>query len=133
MKATIYTVNDMGMAINKTEVRGLEMETKPFAQYPEALWITFIPKGKRKARRIVRRPQQYTLVLLGHGHPDPGDMYGPPSTPDENGTTTRHSRYMSFDKRWVTDFQAIIMPYILETKPQILALFVNGKGVAKNI
>jgi hypothetical protein len=121
MKATIYWTGDFGGGPNKTEVKLLDVGTKPYAQHASAAYAVFVPKGKRKPRQIGPEGfHPYILVLEGWDHPEPDDCF----TPRELSTTgcvVRRSRYTMFDERYQTEFDAKIDAYIAQSGAKVVA------------
>ena len=87
-KATLYFINDWGMKITR-EVKDLEIEVKPYAQFPHALAVTFVDRGKRKRRGFWQTSYPSLVVLKGWGHPE-YDMFV--TTRSMPGMTVRESK-----------------------------------------
>lgn len=109
--ATLYFQGETMGNIQKVEARDVQLDIRPWAQYKRALEITFIPKGKRKARRDIRTPDQFfALVPPGVFAPDPDAMWDESTKEERPGVTVQRGRYMGFDPRWVTDFEPRLVP-----------------------
>ena len=105
-KATVYTKGEFMGNIIKTEVRKVEVNERPYAQYANALELRIVKKGARKERgKVLTGPAPFLVVVKGHGHPEPGDLFGGDKTVDANGTVTMRGTYAAFDKGWVEDFR----------------------------
>lgn len=107
--STIYYKGGYGMA--KIECRELLIETGPYAQYEQAVFVTFIPKGSRKPRAFVQTYQPSLVALVGHGHLDPDDPMLPLREVGD-GVSVSRGRYLSCDPRWNSDFDAKLATYL---------------------
>lgn len=123
-KCTVYTSGMFG--IRKTEVRQVKVELGPYAQYSEAVHVTYLEKGKRKARAMVEGYRPYFLVLEGWGHPDPAGMWE-----ESSSAELKVSRYSACDPRWQDDFDAKIGSYLASGKARVLVDIRGAKGNAK--
>jgi hypothetical protein len=122
---TLYTRGDTSFMslgnIMKTECRSLKIEVGPYAQYTNAIQVTFVPKGGRRARTMVQTHAPDVLVLEGHGHMDPDGAFVPSGIPSGPGVTVTQGRYRSNDPRWGQDFSARVSTYVLQRRPKIAA------------
>lgn len=107
-EVSIYTDSDFGMGIRRVEGKLVEHGTMKYAQYQNAPYVTFIPKGKRKARQILRTFRPYLLILDGWDTPAPGSMWNPEPVSETPDATVMQSKYSSFDDRWDADCDSII-------------------------
>lgn len=103
-KVTVYYNSEMGMGINRVMGYLVGHGTQKYAQYNNAPYVDFIPKGKRTARRVLKTYRPYLLVLKGWETPAPGDMWRLVSKTDD--ATVSQSKYSAFDERWETDFDS---------------------------
>lgn len=110
---TIYTSGAFG--VQKIEGKILDFGTKPYAQYKEAVFVHYIPKGKRKPTGFVVGYRPYVVILEGIGHPEPDDAFGP--SKDDGVLITKQTRYSSFDERYSTEFDQKIEKYLSDKKP----------------
>ena len=103
VKATIYMSSAYG-AITKVE------GTATAVNYSDAggLQLYYVPKGGKRERLIMSYYTPFIFVVKGWGHPTPGDGFTAPVAGATPGVTTRRSRYMSHDDRWVSDFMTEI-------------------------
>ena len=94
-KATFFKTNDAGFpqSIKCTVER---IEVRDYAQYTNAVFIVFKPKGKRKLKQIIYKPYQDLLVYADHVDLNV-EMFV--STKTMAGVTIRES-LMCFDKRY---------------------------------
>ncbi len=111
-RVTIYTLGMFGY--NKAEGTKLEVTIKPYAQYPVAAMIVFVPKGKRKNRCFVDSNNPSTVILEGWGHPDPASWL----KPTDGGSI---SRYSSYSPEWVREFNVFFAEYLAKEAPKVLA------------
>lgn len=131
-KATIYSQSDLGLGLRKTEARNLKVQIIPYAQYANAVEITFIPKGKRNERVITETTHAATVVLAGWGHALQPDGVYLPATKAETGAETARGRYRSCDSRWVSDFMSSLAAYASATGAEI-ALNCVGHVVVEKV
>ena len=110
IKATIYATGEFMGGINKIECYLLKHEHQKYAQYDKAVYIEFIPKGKRKARYFLTGHEPFYLILKGWNLPNPEDSFKIQSS--SNGTIVKKSKYCSHDKRYRTEFNALINPLL---------------------
>lgn len=106
-KATIYTTSEFMGNVIKIECTLLDSGFRKYAQYENAAFVRYIPKGKRNETGFLKGYRPYILILEGHGHPEPDDMFVDLGK-SETGLNVRQSKYMSFDTRYKTDFDAVI-------------------------
>jgi hypothetical protein len=112
MKVTIYSTSDFMGNVVKTEATLISISKKDYAQYKDCPQVTFLPKGKRKGGYCLRATYDpYLLVIEGWGHPEPADLFNE-GVKSETGLTVKHSRYMSFDKGYKTDFDQVINEHL---------------------
>jgi hypothetical protein len=113
----------IGGTFGPTKYEGnlLEHGRRAYAQYPDAPFVKFVPKGKRNPRGWVEGFQPYCVVLSGHGLP-----VGPESWLDEmpestSGMKCERSRYASCDSRYETDFNTRLNRYLAENPDKLIA------------
>jgi len=115
--ATIYRVSEMMGNIVKVEVRSGSVKVAPYAQYSDAMHLKYVPKGKRSIRgSVVTSYKPYLVVIPGHGHPTPNDLFSQ-GTP--MGEHMIQAQYRSFNSRWVSDWIDTLSGYLAakEVKP----------------
>lgn len=115
---TIYTVNGFG-SISMYIGTLLELGRKVYAQYNNAPYIKYIPKGKRKAVGYIKGYKPFLVVLKGINHPEPNCMFDKPIE-QPNGLITSKSTYSSFDDRYISDFNEGFNSYLEANKDLIL-------------
>jgi len=100
---TIYTLGEMFGGILRTEAYLLEHGTRPYAQYPAAPYVRYIPKGKRKERGFIQGFEPYLVIVEGVG-PQP-DCW---KVERQGDMEIRQSKYPCFDSRYRTEFDEIL-------------------------
>lgn len=118
-RVTVYLMNSLMGNIQKVEARLVDHGRKPFAQYTDAVYVHFIPKGKRKVRGYTEGYKPYVLILDGWGHPDPDSMFG--EVDNSGPVPVATGRYRAFDAGWTRDFEAKIDPYIARDDVTVVA------------
>lgn len=108
-KVTIYTGATFG--IQKYEGTLVDCGTKKYAQYDNAPFVAYIPKGKRKTTGFIKGYKPYILIVEGFGHPAPDDMFLPPII-SETGVAVSKTRYSCFDDKYSHDFDAKIAEHL---------------------
>ena len=103
-KVTIYTTDEFLGGITKIEARLVDCGYRKYAQYDNAPYVEYIPKGKRKARYIVRGYKPTLVVIKGWGHADPASPW---DTRVEGGLVVQHARYLAHDPAWVEEFKQL--------------------------
>lgn len=111
-KATLYVRDDLFGTVRRVEVRKLKIEIKPYAQHPEAVWVTFVPKGARKERQVISSHRHYVVVMEGHGHPEPNGLF---TRGTQVSDCMRKAQYNGFDARWVGDWINTLTDYVCRT------------------
>ncbi len=114
---TIYQSTAFGVA--KYEGTLVAIGAKKYAQYDNAPFIHFVPKGKRKPTGLIATSHPYLVVLEGHGHVSPADPFTTPSE-SSTGLMVSSSRYSSFDERYKTDFDPILNEVVKNSASSVL-------------
>lgn len=117
-KATIYHGGIMG--VSKTEVRALEITIGKYAQYPNAVCVRFIAKGKRSVAGYWLTHAPHCVILEGHGHMEPDGMMEPLGEVRESNVIVTRARYASCDPRWQEDFDRQLAAYLAKTGAKVL-------------
>jgi hypothetical protein len=107
-KVTIYFQSDFGLGVKAVEARLVDHGRRKYAQYPAAPYVDFVPKGKRKVRRIVQGHRPSLLIVAGWNQPKPDGIYDPATVKDEGAVLSMRGRYSACDPRWQSDFDAMI-------------------------
>jgi hypothetical protein len=129
-QVTIYTSNGSIMGnINKREGKLDSFRFGKYAQYPNALFVRYIPKRRRSVYEMTVTPissSMDVLILEGWGHPNPDGIWDKStSRSGVAGVTVTEGRYSCFDSGWQKDFDSMIDKYISENNVNIL-LDVRG-------
>jgi hypothetical protein len=97
---TIYTSGEMMGGIHRVDCRDIKIITGVrYAQYPDATRIEFLPKGKRLRLMIHLHPGSWCRIVDTKLAIEPDPWLVPA------GDGNRHSRYLSCDPRYKTDFE----------------------------
>lgn len=79
---TLYRTSEFfGNAVAQ-ECKWVRTEIVKYAQYPRAIKVSYLEKGKRKARAFIASYQPRVVIVAGHGHDAPPD----PTKDEGNGT-----------------------------------------------
>ena len=103
-KCTMYFKGGLGIvAVRCTKVA---VTSGKYAQYSDALFITYRETRKRKDRTMTQTSFPSVLVVEGHDTPEPDGIWGSHEvTPT---ATISRGRYSSCDPRWQGDFDKMI-------------------------
>lgn len=120
IKATIYKSGEMmGGAPRGIEVKSLNYAIAPYAQFPKALHMYYIPKGKVNARHLVDSDSRSTVIVEGWGHPaELGATYHAPE--DRGSVTITRGRYLSHDPRYHTEASDFLKEYLRRTGAKVI-------------
>jgi len=108
-KITIYYTSEFFGSVQSIEAHLIEHGKRKYAQYDNAPFVKFIPKGKRKIRMIQKSFKPYLLIVKNWNMPKPDDMYG--KTEVKDNVIIRQSKYSCFDDKYKSDFDIIIDKY----------------------
>lgn len=108
-KATICFQGELGMSYGVHHVRNLEVRVRPWAQYSAAVEVTFVPKGARKARRLVQSYRPNLVVLEGHVDVSVPGIWDERTKSADGPTTTMRGRALSFSAAWHEDLRAALV------------------------
>lgn len=120
-KITVYTTSEFMGNVQRYEGTLIEQGRMEYAQYENAPFVSFVPKGKRNGIRIVKGYNPYILILKGWNHPEPEDMFGNSKGAYKDGVTIKESKYKSFDDGYKIDFNKVIDEYISNNTEALLA------------
>ena len=124
---TIYTRSEFMGNIVKYEGKLIEHGTTEYAQYKNAVFVKYVPKGKRKVRGFVQGYGPSLLILEGVGHPEPDNMYNKAKKSETTGMMVSSSRYSSHDERWQTDFNQMIESHIQKNAVNVMGDYRGAK------
>ena len=105
-KVTIYTTSEFFGSVVKYEGTLIEHGTQKYAQYENAPFVTFIPKGKRKAIKFIKGYNPYLIIYRDWECPEPGGMFGESYV--KGDVIISRSKYASFDDQYKTDFNELL-------------------------
>ena len=102
-----------------------------YAQYQDAAFVRFTPKGKRLLRQLTDYYNKSLLIVEGDG-PEPDDMWGKSETQGEgvNAVTVKQGRYSSCSPQWRVDFNNMIDPLIANGTVKVVADYRSPVQVA---
>lgn len=113
-KATIFMPGGFG-AWNKLLVNDLIVWKQPYAQYPDALHVSFRAKGKRKEMRHAFGHKPRLVVYSGWNVDlEPESMFGEPKE-EPSGVSVSVGRRRSFDAGWDEAMASLVKSY--KTRP----------------
>lgn len=109
---TMYYGGSFG--VQKCECKLIDFGTKPYAQYKDAAYVKYVPKGKRKPCGFVLTSYPFLIIIEGVNHPNPADSFGPSKTThyDSGSVVTKETRFSSFDERYKTEFDSNFEEYL---------------------
>ena len=108
---TVFVSGAFG--IHKHEGKLVNLGRRNYAQYVDRPYVSWIPKGKRKALGQIATYDPWMVVLEGHNHIAPPNPFTP-KTLSETGLVCSQSRYGSFDRRYKTEFDGEFSQYIAD-------------------
>lgn len=109
---TLYMLGGMGLAIQRIEVKHLELTMRKFAQYESAVSVKVIPRGARKVRGFVQDSRPTLVVLEGWDHIKPDGMWSKTVTDTAADGVARETTRSCFDPSIETDFAAQLTAYL---------------------
>lgn len=114
--STIYYNSPFGVA--RIEAELVDFGTKKHAQYPNATYAHYIPKGKRKITGFINGFNPYMVILKGIDTPKPESAFKPVVISGQ--VRTSQSKYSSYDVRYKTDFDLVLNQYIAANPDSVL-------------
>jgi hypothetical protein len=107
----LFVQGDFGFGFRKIPCRWIEWEDRPYAQYPHAVHVRFVPKGGRSVRGFVRHGIDKPFVILaGWNVPDltAGDFE---LLREDRTMRVEQSRHTAFSPSWEAEFDAGLRAY----------------------
>jgi hypothetical protein len=89
-KVTLYLQGEFFGNFHRVECKWVEVTRRPYAQYPDALWLRFVPKGKRNPRGTVLAYDPHAVILEGWATPEPDGVFG-----EKDADGSARSRHLS--------------------------------------
>lgn len=99
-RVTIYLRGEFMGNISRIDCRAVDLNSGPYAQYNNALFCTFLQKGKRKPQGLALTYKPFLVIVPTHEAIEPDSMLGPR---DESGCAM--SRYSGHSDGWESDFR----------------------------
>lgn len=116
-KITLYRRTMLGYT--KVECTKWSHAVRKYAQYESAVEVRFVPVRKRKPRYFMETSHPSTIILEGHGHPDPDSAWGEAEV-SENGVVSHTARHSGFSPEWDNEFNTKIDRYLAESSAKVL-------------
>jgi hypothetical protein len=105
--------------VSKIEGKVLDFGLRKYAQYEKAPFVNYIKKGKRKVEGFIKGYKPYLVILEGINTPSTQDPFTTP-TINENGVTTKMSKFSSFDDRYILEFDEVLNEYIKNNPASVI-------------
>jgi len=124
-KATVYRSSMFGWT--SVEANDVSVEKGPYAQYKEALHVSYRRPRKRSREGFVAssyEPGHSVVVIAGWGHPD--FIAGALEANGDGSSITRHS---SFSPEWTKEFRASLQAFRERSKVPLEIYDYLGDGV----
>ena len=99
---TLFWMSDFGFGIRSIACREIKVEIVKYAQYDDAVKITYLQKGKRKHRVMLKGYRPWFVVVKGHEI----NQIKPDMEPLNDEMSM--SRHTSFDESWKIEADAYI-------------------------
>lgn len=103
-KATIYFRGGLGNVV-ALECRSVEIELISWAQYSQAVKITYVKKGARKPRSFVQSYAPSLVVVAGHGRTQPPSPWKA-AVQTAPGVSVQAAKHSGCSPEWQNDFDA---------------------------
>lgn len=116
---TIYALSEsVGLGYSRIEAKKIETWIAPYAQYNNAVYLRYTPRGKRKARQLVQSDPN-AVILHGWNHPEPEkwDM-----VKESEEVTVKTGKFSAFDPAWRVLFNSWIVDYVKDKAPTMIAI-----------
>lgn len=105
-KVTIVMIGAMGYHV--IEASAIEHGRKQWAQYPNAPWMKWIPKGARKLRGVIEGNAPFFVILKGWGLKVPECQQWIEQPQTNPAFSVREGKYSMFDERWRVEMNAAV-------------------------
>jgi hypothetical protein len=100
-----------GFGYEKVEATQIHYELVEYAQFRNAVRVTFLPKRKRLKRQITECYRPRIVVLEGWGHPDPPGIFKRKDVTNP-GITLYETRHISCAEAWDAEFDLFLQSYL---------------------
>lgn len=124
MAVTIYIKSEFGYSKIEAKLRQIVTGSK-YAQYNNAMLIYYTPKGKRNEQIIRLSYDPQMVILQGHGHFNPDNGFVDVDS-KFMGLTVKKSKYLCYDKRYVSEFDSMLAEYLELNKVNVI---FDSRGV----
>lgn len=133
-RITLYVGGMFGY--EKREAQWVRVYRHPHAQYADAIFVEFLPRRARLARRVILDSRPKLVILLGWGHPDLQERMiaddGTPVGERDFTFTSFKTKYTSVDPRYDQEFEAALDAYLTGLPLAQLLLDLRGEKVTEN-
>ncbi len=103
---TLLLMSEFGIGAIAMQITLAEVKLSSYAQYPESVQLTFKPKGKRTLRGYRFHGSKSCVIWKGWLDINTNPFQAP--TLSDSGLFCSKSRYLSFDRRYMTDIIAAV-------------------------
>lgn len=128
-KVTIYKTSEFMGNVCAIEGYLVEHGRKKYAQYDNAVSVKFIKKRCQNVSGFVVGYSPYILIVEGWNQVSPGEGFQEVKS-SIPGIKVSKSKYMSFDSRYIEDFESIINKQIEAGKVKVVADYRDRTKVA---
>jgi len=100
-----------GFGYGSAKVKWVKIRIGQYAQYPAAVHIEYLEKGKRKPRGFVQTYKPSLVIAEGHDNPEPPSFLGDYKA-EGDGVMVAQSRHSSCSSGWKDDFETETLPQL---------------------
>jgi hypothetical protein len=111
-KATLFVQGEFGFGFRKFEVRWIEWEERPYAQYPYATHVRFVLKGARRPRSFVHAGINWPFVIVAGWNVPSLTADDFETLREDSSVSVRQSRHNSFSPAWRAELDAGLRAYL---------------------
>lgn len=126
-RVTLYVKGGFGR--RKIEAHWFKVYRRPSAQYANAFFVEYKPRGNRGVFRL-EETSPSLVVLLGWEHPEFQEVFQ--KTSSVGGFMVSTSRYASCDKRWEDEFESQLSFYLATTPLTHVLVDLRGQTVQEH-
>jgi Thoeris protein ThsB, TIR-like domain/WD domain, G-beta repeat len=133
-RVTLYVGGGFGYA--RREAVWARVERRPHAQYEDAIFVYYLPRGARKVREMILTWRPDLVIMLGWDHPDLQQALitgqGTPMSLDQlhsGGWTAATTKYSSGDIRYEQEFEVALDAYLTRNPLAQVLLDLRGEKV----
>ena len=128
-KVTLYRSGEMMGNYSAIECREVTLRVTKYAQYDNAIEITFLKKGARKARRMMMTDHASLVVVDGYRAFVPDGIFGAAETvthADGGTVSVSKGRHSGFGAGWRTDFVQGLAAWVSENPGRNVRIDFHG-------